>query len=62
MCLAVSSSNPYCSSGVLGGSAGAPSAPGDDEAVSAAAAEAMMPPDQEALGRTLVVTKVARLE
>lgn len=60
MSLAVSSSNPYRSTGVIEVDVSTPGTSVLAGRESSAAADEMIPPDQEALGMSLVLMKVLR--
>lgn len=57
----MSSSKPYCSNGVVEVDVSAPGMAVLAGKESSAAADEMIPPDQEALGMILLLTKVLRL-
>jgi len=60
MSLAVSSSKPYCSNGVVEVDVSAPGTSVLAVEESSAAVDEMIPPDQEALGKILLLMKVLR--
>lgn len=60
MSFAVSSSKPYCSNGVVEADVSAPGTAVLAEEESSAADDEMIPPDQEALGKIVLLMKVLR--